>query len=441
MGLVWTGNVLPMRDVPETADTVYNIPADGTLFWLDTWVHLQRGAARRRRVCLPELHPRPGGPGQGDELNCYASPNDEAKKFIDPKILPDPAVYVAGRRHRQARGRQGPVARPHPDRDLGGVQVQDRRLTPRAIDLDERDRMAAVARAPSGLVRPSVRQPLRNGSLTALLLLPAGLWYLVLLVAAAADRRRLQLRRQRARTAATPGASRSTTTPRRSRGSEPFVTSFWLAIAGTIAVPPRGLPLAYFIATRGGAPARAADHPARHPVLDELPHPDLLPGSSILGPDRASPAGSSGSPATPGSASSAPRSRSSSALVYGYLPLMVFPLYVTLERMDRTLIEASKDLGADRWATFRQITLPIALPGLITGSILVFIPMMGEYVIPAILGYGQIVPDRATRSSLDFLEARNWPVGSATRGRSSSSSCSSRSRSTCGSLNRGRQDP
>ena len=61
---------------------------------------------------------------------------------------------------------------------------------------------------------------------------------------------------------------------------------------------------------------------------------------------------------------------------------MVFPLYVTLERMDRTLVEASKDLGAGRWATFRQVTLPIALPGLITGSILVFIPMMGEYVDP-----------------------------------------------------------
>ena len=69
---------------------------------------------------------------------------------------------------------------------------------------------------------------------------------------------------------------------------------------------------------------------------------------------------------------------------------MIFPLYVTLERMDRTLVEASKDLGAGRWATFRQITLPIVLPGLITGSILVFIPMMGEYVIPQLLGYGQV---------------------------------------------------
>jgi spermidine/putrescine transport system permease protein len=99
-------------------------------------------------------------------------------------------------------------------------------------------------------------------------------------------------------------------------------------------------------------------------------------------------------------------------LVYGYLPLMVFPLYVTLERLDRTLLEASKDLGAGRWATFRQITLPIALPGLVTGSILVFIPMMGEYVIPAILGYGQFyMMGNALVSS--FLEARNWPAGSA----------------------------
>ena len=73
---------------------------------------------------------------------------------------------------------------------------------------------------------------------------------------------------------------------------------------------------------------------------------------------------------------------------------MVFPLYVTLERMDRTLVEASKDLGAGRWATFRQITLPITLPGLVTGSILVFIPMMGEYVIPQILGLRADVPDR-----------------------------------------------
>jgi spermidine/putrescine transport system permease protein len=99
-------------------------------------------------------------------------------------------------------------------------------------------------------------------------------------------------------------------------------------------------------------------------------------------------------------------------LVYGYLPLMVFPLFVTLERMDRSLVEASKDLGAGRWATFRQITLPIAMPGLVTGSILVFIPMMGEYVIPQILGYGRTYL-MGNALVTDFLEARNWPSGSA----------------------------
>ncbi len=91
---------------------------------------------------------------------------------------------------------------------------------------------------------------------------------------------------------------------------------------------------------------------------------------------------------------------------------MVFPLFVSLERMDRSLVEASKDLGAGRWATFRQITFPIALPGIITGSILVFIPLMGEYVIPAILGYGRVyLVGNALVTK--FLDARNWPAGAA----------------------------
>jgi spermidine/putrescine transport system permease protein len=99
-------------------------------------------------------------------------------------------------------------------------------------------------------------------------------------------------------------------------------------------------------------------------------------------------------------------------VVYGYLPLMVFPIYVTMERMDRTLIEASKDLGATRWATFRQVTLPITATGLITGSILVFIPLMGEYVVPAILGYGRVFLI-GNQLVLQFLDSRNWPQGAA----------------------------
>lgn len=99
-------------------------------------------------------------------------------------------------------------------------------------------------------------------------------------------------------------------------------------------------------------------------------------------------------------------------IVYDYLPLMVFPLYVTLERLDRRLIEASRDLGAGRWETFRKVTLPLTLPGVITGSLLTFIPMMGEYVVPQILGgaksfyVGSLVANQ-------ILTAVDWPFGAA----------------------------
>ncbi len=97
-------------------------------------------------------------------------------------------------------------------------------------------------------------------------------------------------------------------------------------------------------------------------------------------------------------------------ILYNYLPLMVFPLYVALERLDKRLVEASKDLGAGRFATFRQVTLPLTLPGVITGCLLVFIPLTGEYLIPTILGgsknifMGNLIANQ-------FLEARNWPFG------------------------------
>ena len=97
-------------------------------------------------------------------------------------------------------------------------------------------------------------------------------------------------------------------------------------------------------------------------------------------------------------------------ILYNYLPLMVFPLYVALERLDKRLVEASKDLGAGRFATFRRVTLPLTLPGVITGCLLVFIPLTGEYLIPTILGgsknifMGNLIANQ-------FLEARNWPFG------------------------------
>ncbi len=184
----------------------------------------------------------------------------------------------------------------------------------------------------------------------------------------------------------------------------------WLAIAGTILCLLAALPMAYYIATRGGASK------ATLIILLVIPFwTSFLIRTyawlTLLGPDGlggmiGDAIGDSGFRilGTPIAVLI--------GVVYGYLPLMIFPIYVTLERMDRTLIEASKDLGAGRWATFRQITLPTALPGLITGSILVFIPLMGEYIIPAILGYGRVFLI-GNQLVLQFLEARNWPVGSA----------------------------
>jgi len=78
-------------------------------------------------------------------------------------------------------------------------------------------------------------------------------------------------------------------------------------------------------------------------------------------------------------------------LVYNYLPLMVIALFVTLERMDRSLVEAAKDLGAGRVATFRKVTLPLALPGVLAGAILVFVPLSGEYIVPTLLGGGKSI--------------------------------------------------
>lgn len=99
-------------------------------------------------------------------------------------------------------------------------------------------------------------------------------------------------------------------------------------------------------------------------------------------------------------------------IVYNYLPLMTFPIYVSLERLDKRLLEASKDLGANQLGTFLQITLPLSASGLVTGSMLVFILLMGEYLIPALLGGGKIFFVGNALVDL-FLQSRNWPFGSA----------------------------
>ena len=99
-------------------------------------------------------------------------------------------------------------------------------------------------------------------------------------------------------------------------------------------------------------------------------------------------------------------------IVYSYLPFMVLPLYVTLEKMDPSLWEAAMDLGSRRWQVFVDVTLPLSVPGIVAGGLLVFIPATGEYVIPALLGnpsspmIGRVLFD-------EFYSNRDWPVASA----------------------------
>jgi ABC-type spermidine/putrescine transport system permease subunit I len=99
-------------------------------------------------------------------------------------------------------------------------------------------------------------------------------------------------------------------------------------------------------------------------------------------------------------------------IVYGYLPLMVLPIYVALERIDPALKEAAADLGAGGWRVFRRVIWPLSVPGVIGGCILVGIPATGEYVVPAILGGGKTLMYGNVVSS-QFLEAGDYPFGSA----------------------------
>jgi spermidine/putrescine transport system permease protein len=250
---------------------------------------------------------------------------------------------------------------------------------------------------------------LRSRLITAFLLAPAAVWYVVMLAMPLAIVFAFSFGR-RAKNGGYEPALILDNYLRAIEKSDPFVTSLQMAIAGTIGCLLVGLPLAYFLATRAGrrkgllvlllvVPFWTSFLIRTYawlmilgPNLGLAGQIEALTGVNvqILGSSAAVQVG----------------------LIYGYLPLMVFPLYVTLERMDRTLIEASKDLGAGRWATFRQVTLPIALPGLVTGSILVFIPMMGEYVVPQLLGLGRTYL-MGNALVTDFLESRNWPAGSA----------------------------
>lgn len=99
-------------------------------------------------------------------------------------------------------------------------------------------------------------------------------------------------------------------------------------------------------------------------------------------------------------------------LVYGYLPFMVLPLYATLERLDPAFVEAARDLYANQWSVFRRVIVPLTKPGIIAGCLLVFIPSLGAFLTPDLLGgarnmmVGNLIQH-------EYLVARDWPLGSA----------------------------
>jgi putrescine transport system permease protein len=99
-------------------------------------------------------------------------------------------------------------------------------------------------------------------------------------------------------------------------------------------------------------------------------------------------------------------------IVYSYLPFMILPLYATLEKLDISLLEAAEDLGCRPWKAFLLITLPLSLPGIIAGSLLVFIPAVGEYVIPELLGGIDTLMIGKVLSN-EFFQNTDWPVASA----------------------------
>jgi spermidine/putrescine transport system permease protein len=191
-----------------------------------------------------------------------------------------------------------------------------------------------------------------------------------------------------------------------------FLNTLLMALSGTVLCLLVGYPLAYFLATRAGrwknlflvlliVPFWTSFLTRTYAWLillsDNGPLAHLLQGVGLLQKDlnflysyKAVLLG----------------------VVYNYLPLMIFPLYVSLERLDRRLLEAAKDLGAGRIAAFRRVTVPLTMPGILTGCLLVFIPLMGEYVIPSILGgaksymVGNLIGN-------EFVSAHDWAFGSA----------------------------
>jgi spermidine/putrescine transport system permease protein len=245
---------------------------------------------------------------------------------------------------------------------------------------------------------------------TALLLAPASLIYLALLAAPLVIVLVFSFGQRAPEGGYAPGLTLEQYANLPTR-STPFINTLWMASAGTLFCLLIAYPLAYTLATRASDRAKS--------VLVALIIVPFWTSFLIRTYAWVTILSSRGIPAilqNLGLVENLVLLNTPFAIllgiVYNYLPLMTFPLYVSLERLDKRLLEASKDLGADRWGTFWQVTLPLSAPGVITGSMLVFILLMGEYLIPALMGGGKIFFVGNALVDL-FLQSRNWPFGSA----------------------------
>jgi spermidine/putrescine transport system permease protein len=199
--------------------------------------------------------------------------------------------------------------------------------------------------------------------------------------------------------------------------SDTFVTTFWasvrVAITGTTLCLLIGFPLAYFLATRVSARWRGlmlglVIVPFWTSFLLRTFAWRIILSANGFFSNFLQDVGVLGSPLQILDT----REAVQIGVVYNYLPLMIFPLFVALDRLDPALREASKDLGAGRVRTFTSVTLPLAMPGMVAGLLLVFIPLMGEYVTPQLLGGAKgLMAGNLVVSQ--FLEAQNWALGSA----------------------------
>lgn len=249
----------------------------------------------------------------------------------------------------------------------------------------------------------------RSGLVTALLLLPTSLWYLLLLVAPLVILLVFSLGTRTDVGGYAPGLTLDNYARLPSRWAS-FQSTVVLAVIGTALCALIAYPLAYYLATRAGA---------KRTILLVLVVMPFWTSFLVRTFAWLQILGSNGVPSLLAALGVEPKPVFLNTtfavllgIVYNYLPLMVFPVYVSLERLDKRLVEASKDLGANRVRTFLQVTLPLTAPGLVAGALLVFIPMMGEYVIPAILGGGKVYFVGNALVDL-FLQSRDWPLGSA----------------------------